>query len=146
MQLGRFIFGVALFLALLDRTFAQNYPDQFYALRGDSLLQSVESSDGIVYSDDSAGFVLLQDRLDGYVTFAPQSSQYPFNEGLPSWNGLAPDGNSSFQVKIRFPYGTGWSPWLTVGYWKAQIWSTYGATQFGGGYIDIDNAKLSSYV
>jgi hypothetical protein len=47
---------------------------------------------------------------------------------------------------MRFPDEAGWSPWLTVGYWKANIWSSYGSTSYSGGYIDIDNAKLNSYV
>jgi len=47
---------------------------------------------------------------------------------------------------MRFPDGPGWSSWLTVGYWKANIWSSYGSTSYSGGYIDIDNAKLNSYV
>ena len=83
--------------------------------------------------------------IDGYVILKPQYSQSPFNEGLPSWNGTAPDNNSGFKVQMRFPYSTSWSPWLTVGYWKSNIWSAYGSTSYGGGYIDYDNVKLNSY-
>jgi hypothetical protein len=46
---------------------------------------------------------------------------------------------------MRFPYNGGWSPWLTVGFWKANIWGSYGSTSYGGGYIDYDTAKLLSY-
>jgi len=41
---------------------------------------------------------------------------------LPSWNGTAPGDNGSFRVMMRFPYLTGWSPWLDVGYWKVDLW------------------------
>jgi len=90
--------------------------------------------------------MLQHDRTDGYVILKSQYSQYPFDLGLPSWNGSAPDTNSSFKIQMRFPDGTGWSPWLTVGYWKANIWSSYGTTSYAGGYIDYDNVKLYSYV
>jgi hypothetical protein len=90
--------------------------------------------------------MLQQDRTNGYLIVKPQNSSSPFNRGLPSWNGSAPDESSSFKVQMRFPYGAGWSPWLTVGFWKANIWSSYGATSYAGGYIDYDNAVLSSYV
>ena len=32
-----------------------------------------------------------------------------------------------------------------AGFWKNNIWSTYGATTYGGGYIDYDYVKLNSY-
>lgn len=133
-------------LAFPDAAQAQMYPDQHYVLTIDSLVNNIESNDGVVLSGDGKKLVLLPDRTNGSVTLKAQTSQYPFDEGLPSWNGSARDSNSSFKVQMRFPYGTGWSPWLTVGFWKSNIWSSYGATSYGGGYIDIDNAKLYSYV
>ncbi len=45
-------------------------------------------------------------------------------------------------------YKSSWSPWLTIGYWKNNFWTsktTYGSTSFSGGDIDIDNAVLDSY-
>ena len=50
-----------------------------------------------------------------------------------------------FLVQMRFPEGNGWSPWLTVGFWKAYIWSNYGSTTYSGGYIDYDYVKLYQY-
>jgi hypothetical protein len=47
---------------------------------------------------------------------------------------------------MRFPYLNSWSPWLTVGYWKNNIWSSYGLTSYAGGYIDIDYVKINSYI
>ncbi|MDP3581204.1 MAG: C39 family peptidase, partial [Ignavibacteria bacterium] len=43
-------------------------------------------------------------------------------------------------------YAGSWSPWLTVGYWKNNIWSDYGSTTFGGGKINVDWAVLNAYV
>ena len=123
----------------------QNYSDQYYTSNIDSLLQNIESSEGVITSPDGKSLMLQDSITSGYVIFKPQQSLEPFNDGLPSWNGTAPDNNSGFKVQMRFPYGTGWSSWLTVGYWKSNIWSSYGATSFGGGYVDIDNVKLNSY-
>ena len=46
---------------------------------------------------------------------------------------------------MRFPYGSSWSSWLTVGFWKSNIWSSYGSTSYGGGKIDYDTAILYAY-
>ncbi len=135
---------LCLFLALPSP--AQNYPDQHFTLGSDSLSGNLESSDGLTLNDDGRAIMLRQDRTDGYAIVRQQNAGYPFNQGLPSWNGSAPDTGSSFKIQMRFPDGTGWSPWLTVGYWKAHIWASYGPTSYAGGYVDIDYVKLSSYV
>ena len=120
--------------------FPQNYPDQFYEMRIDSMLQNIESISGVKVSDDGESFVLEDSLLTGYVILNSQYSNQPFNVGLPSWNGHAPNDSSSFKVQMRFPYNSGWSPWLTVGFWKANIWSSYGTTSYGGGEIEYDTA------
>jgi hypothetical protein len=125
---------------------AQNFPDQQYVMRIDSLIQNIETNDGLILGNNATCIMLQPDRTDGYVILKPQISEFPFDLGLPSWNGSAPDANSSFKIQMRFPYGAGWSPWLTVGYWKQNIWASYGTTSYPGGLIDIDNVKLSSYV
>ena len=124
---------------------AQIYPDQNYVMRIDSLYNNIETNSGIKLSDDGKNLMLEDNVIDGYVIFKPQYSQSPFNEGLPSWNGTAPDVNSGFRVQMRFPYNGSWSPWLTVGYWKTNILGAYSKPSYGGGYIDYDNAKLYSY-
>lgn len=126
-------------------TLAQPYGDQHIVLRIDSLLGTIESSDGMTVSPDSGGLMLRPDRSQGFFILKPQQSSEPFNQGLPSWNGSAPDANSSFMVQMRFPYNGGWSPWLTVGYWKQYWWSTYGVTSYGGGMVDVDYVKLNAY-
>ncbi len=145
MRIRTLTYYASLCLVLYGVAHAQNYPDQTYILTADSLSQYVETNDGLTFVNDSVGFVLQQDRTSGYVILKSQSSQFPFNQGLPSWNGTAPDSNSSFKIQMRFPYGAGWSPWLTVGYWKTNIWTSYGSTSYGAGYIDIDNVKLYDY-
>lgn len=138
---------IVIFLLLFNISliFPQNYSDQFYEMRIDSMNQNIEAVSGIKLSDDGKSFVLEDSVLSGYVIIKSQSSVEPFNEGLPSWNGTAPDDSSSFKIQMRFPYGSSWSPWLTVGFWKANIWSSYGQTSYGGGYIDYDNVKLNTY-
>jgi len=124
---------------------AQFYPDQHYVIRIDSIFQNIEINDGLKLSDDGKNILLVDSVTNGYIILKPQYSQFPFNEGLPSWNGTSPDNSGSFKVQMRFPYGSGWSPWLTVGFWKANIWNSYGSISYGGGYIDYDTAKLLSY-
>ncbi len=123
---------------------AQPYPDQFYTYEKDSLNTRIETSSGIEIAEDTKKLKLYDGITSGTVIFSPDSSEYPFNRGLPSWNGFVPNDNSSFKVVMRF-YKNGWSPWMMVGYWKEQIWSTYGATTFNDGEIEYDYVVLNSY-
>jgi hypothetical protein len=134
-----------LFLCFSGIALSQNYNDQIYVFRTDSIFQNIETNVGLKLSADGKSIMLQENATDGYIILNPQHSQSPFNEGLPSWNGSAPNSNGGFKVQMRFPYGSGWSPWLTVGFWKANIWSSYGSTSYSGGFIDYDNVKLSSY-
>ncbi|MEJ1644083.1 hypothetical protein SMA60_28085, partial [Escherichia coli] len=43
------------------------------------------------------------------------------------------------------PYGSGWSSWLTVGFWKEYIWNSYGSTGYGDINIDYDNVVMTTY-
>ncbi len=124
---------------------AQIYPDQFYVLRIDSIISKIEESQGIQISNDGKSIVLQDSVLSGYFILSQQISHYPFNQGLPSWNGSVAHNSTGFKVEMRFPYSTGWSPWLTVGYWKNYIWSNYGNTSFAGGMIDYDYVKLNYF-
>ncbi|MCK5329960.1 MAG: hypothetical protein KAK01_01020, partial [Candidatus Marinimicrobia bacterium] len=122
------------------------YPDQFYTIEGaDSLLSGAITVDGIINSADGNSIELASDRNVGYIVLSAQFSTSPFNRGLPSWNGMTGDENSGFKIYMRFSYATGWSPWLTVGFWKDNIWSSYGNTSYGGGWVDIDYVKLYGY-
>lgn len=87
---------------------------------------------------------MTDDVTIGYLILNPQSSSYPFNVGLPSWNGTAPGDSGGFRVLIRVPYLSGWSPWLDAGYWKANLWPSKN-TSFSGGKIDIDIVELYYY-
>ena len=122
----------------------QPYPDQHYFYEKEDLMQRIDSLNNIEISSDGKRVVLSDGALNGFVIFEPDSSQFPFNRGLPSWNGYVPNDYSSFKVMMRF-YKNGWSSWLTVGFWKANIWTTYGSTTYSGGEIDIDYAVLNSY-
>jgi hypothetical protein len=137
-----FVFSVILSLP----AFSQNYPDQQYVLKLDSLCQQIESSDGVTVANDGHSLVLSPDRIDGFAIIKSQYSAYPFNQGLPSWNGASPDTLSAFKIQMRFPLGTGWSRWMTVGYWKVNMWISYGYTTFDSGKVDVDYVTLTSYV
>lgn len=135
-----------LFLTTLLSThiLAQPYPDQFFSYENDSLITRIETLNGIKILEVGKKLKLSDGISSGTVIFSPDSSEYPFNRGLPSWNGFVPNDKASFKVVMRF-YKNGWSPWMTVGYWKEQIWSTYGATSFNDGDIEYDYVVLNSY-
>jgi len=135
------IFTVLSFYSII----AQPYQDQFYIMRTDSIFSNIESNDGLRLSDDGKSIVLLDNRTTGSLIIKPQYSTSPFNEGLPSWNGAVTSTNASFKIQMSFPYSGGWSPWLTVGYWKNQMPGNYGATSYAGGEVDIDYVLLKAY-
>ncbi|PID61379.1 MAG: hypothetical protein CR986_02785 [Ignavibacteriae bacterium] len=135
---------ILLILIFTGLIFSQSYKDQFYSFKGDSLINRIETISGLEISQDSNKIIMSENTLAGYVIFKPDTSLEPFNKGLPSWNGHSPSGKSSFRVLIRF-YKNGWSVWLTLGYWKNNLWSNYGATYFNDGKISIDYAELNSY-
>ena len=139
------IYYLAVCLFIPGSVSAQIYPDQHYMWRTDSIYANIESSNGIKLSSDGKSIELEENAVSGYMILKTQYSSQPFNHGLPSWNGSAPTASSSFKIQMRFKYGTGVSPWLTVGYWKSNIWSSYGTTSYGGGFIDYDYVKLNSY-
>jgi hypothetical protein len=144
-KLYRYIF-IVIFFIISEFSLAQIQPDQFYEMRIDSIIANIESSQGIKLSLDGKSIVLEDNSLEGYFILKEQSSQNLFNQGLPSYNGRASGDKGSFKVQMRFPYLNSWSPWLTIGYWKNNIWSIYGSTSYSGGYVDIDYVKINSYI
>lgn len=144
-KLYRYIF-LLVFFYISEFSIAQIQPDQFYEMRIDSIVANIESSQGIKLSLDGKSIILEDNSLDGFFILKEQSSQNLFNQGLPSYNGRASGDKGSFKVQMRFPYLNSWSPWLTVGYWKNNIWSSYGLTSYSGGYVDIDYVKINSYI
>lgn len=138
-----FVFLFILIPAAMIRP--QIYPDQKSVIYIDSIYAGFESSEGVKLSDDGKNIVLNDGVTEGYFILKPQSVSQYFNQGLPSYNGKAGGEESAFKVQMRFPYGSTWSPWLTVGYWKNNIWSSYGTTSYGGGLVDVDYVKLNSY-
>lgn len=137
---------ILLFAVLSVNVFSQPYPDQFYSYEEDSLIARVETMNGIEISPDGKSVILSEGKTDGSVVFAADSSEYPFDRALPSWNGHSPNDKSSFKVLMRF-YKNGWSPWLTIGYWRNNIWPSYGYTSYNNNEIkiDVDYAVLKSY-
>ena len=122
------------------------YPDQQFIIEtGDSLFHNAELISNIVVSEDGKSILLTNGAIVGYLILNPQSSPHPYNIGLPSWNGTAPGDSGGFRVLVRVPYLTDWSPWLDVGYWKANLWPGTKSTRFTGGRIDIDIVELYYY-
>lgn len=125
--------------------FCQSYPDQHYFYENKDLINRISLQNGMTISSDGKSIVLSENSLSGYTIFQPDSSEFPFNRALPSWNGYAPNDKSSFKIFIRLYTNNAWSPWLPVGFWKEHIWSSYMSTEYSGGYIDIDNVELYSF-
>lgn len=139
------LFTVIVFQYLL---MAANYPDQHIEYKNmENLFYNAVEISNIQLNADKNQLELKSGEKFGYIILPPDSSEQPFNEGLPSWNGFAPrNTNSSFAIQMRFPSGSNWSPWLTVGYWQKDIWgNNYGATSWSDGKVDVDVVKLYSY-
>ncbi len=141
---GILFFSFSLFPLAFSQAFS--YPDQHFVIQSaDSLLKDAVEINGITIASDGYSLQLVDSAAFGYVILREQSAANPFNRGLPSWNGTAPDAASAFRIFMRFSYGSGWSPWLTVGFWKNYIWSSYGQPSYADGNVYIDYVKLNSY-
>ncbi len=140
--------SIIVWINLLVTGFSQitPYPDQFFSVAGaDSMLAMSDGLSNIISAPDGSGLMLSDQNNTGYIILAAQETTSPFDRGLPSWNGEVSADGSGFKIYMRFPSGTGWSPWLTVGFWKNNIWTSYGTTSYDGGWIDIDYVKLYNY-
>lgn len=147
--------GLILFIVFLGYSFfsqthqarAQSaYPDQQYIIEtGDSLIQHAELISNITRSADGKSIHLTEGTTIGYLILKPQTADFSYNIGLPSWNGTVPGDSGGFRVLIRVPYLSDWSPWLDVGYWKANLWPGAKNTRFSGGKINIDIVELNYY-
>ncbi|MDW7681141.1 MAG: C39 family peptidase [bacterium] len=134
-------------LSIISNGFTQTtpYPDQQFIIEtGDSLIQGAELISNITSSDDGKSIQLTEGATTGYLILNPQSSSHPFDIGLPSWNGTAPGDSGGFRILIRVPHSSDWSPWLDVGYWKANLWGSRNLN-FSGGRINIDIVELYDY-
>lgn len=142
----RLLISIYILVLIPIKAFSQNYPDQQIIIKGSTdLIANTEESENVVENGNS---ILLADgALEGYFILKPQSANDFFNRGLPSWNGHAPERQSSaFKVQMRFKVNDQWQRWVTVGYWDRQIWADYGYTTFTGGEVDIDYVKLDYYI
>lgn len=129
-----------------DAASAQPYADQHYVLNGaDTLWQDAEATLNVQLSADGKRIELTDGSLAGYIIVKAQQARELFDRALPSWNGQAPHDEAAFKVFIRVPSGDDWSPWLTVGFWKNNLWSSYGSTDYSGGEVAIDYLKLNHY-
>ncbi len=134
-----------IYLLALAALLQADYPDQQRVIRAADIWSNISNNSNIVYDETSTSLQLADGTNTGYFILIPDTSQYPFDRGLPSWNGAAEHENSGFKTSMRFKSGAYWSPWLTVGYWKNYIWPSYGSTSYSGGYIDYDYVKLNDF-
>lgn len=143
----RFVFLFLLF-SITKTSKADFYPDQYYVIHGaDSILFYAESVNNLTLSSDGKSLILNENESNGFIVLNPVTFDHFFNRGLPSWNGSAPGSqSSSFNVEMRFFVNNNWSSWVTVGFWDKHVWSSYGETDFIGGYVDIDYVKLNTYI
>ena len=135
----------AFLFLLLTGLLQADYPDQHKITRGTEMWSRISSNVNIVLSADGEALQLADGSTTGYFTLIPDTLPQPFDRGLPSWNGLVEQANAGFRVSMRFQSGSGWSPWLTVGYWQNYIWSSYGSTSYSGGRIDYDYVILDDF-
>lgn len=139
--LKHLLINLLIFFAFLQA----DYPDQQKVIRAGQMWNQMSSVSNIILSDDGKTLQLTTGSNSGNFILSPDTLDQPFDRGLPSWNGRVFHENSGFKVLMRFKQGSTWSPWLTVGYWKNYIWSTYGATSYPGGYIDYDYVVLDDF-
>lgn len=132
-------------LTLLVSLTRADYPDQHRVVFAEDMWNRVTINTNIIFDQETASLQLADGAISGSFTLTADTLPSSFNRGLPSWNGRVFAENSGFKVLMRYPFGSSWSPWLTVGYWKDYIWPTYGETRYSGGYIDYDYTKLYSY-
>lgn len=117
------------------------HPDQFLTWPdANTLWDQAASSQGVVNTGEE--IELADGALSGYVIFNPVETEHPFNEVIASWNGFAPETQAGFRVFVRFPWNTGWSPWLEIGFWQSNYWPGAKSTSYAGGYINIDTGIL----
>ncbi|MEA1898266.1 MAG: C39 family peptidase [Bacteroidota bacterium] len=142
----RLLISIYILVLTPIKAFSQNYPDQQIIIKGSTdLFANIEESENVVENGNT--IELADGALEGYFILKPQSASNFFNRGLPSWNGHAPeDQSSSFKVLMRFKVNNLWQRWVTVGYWDKEIWPSYGYTTFTGGNVAIDYVKLDYYI
>ncbi len=125
---------------------ATEYGDQQQVWRIADIWSQAQNIHEVRLVEDSLTVALDSGATYGYFDLAVWTAAEPFDRLLVSWNGWSPDDVAAFKVQVRFPSGSGWSPWLTMGYWKDMMFSAYGNTGYEGGYIDYDYAVLEDYV
>ena len=94
---------VTSFLLDANIILADNYPDQHHVFQIEDLSKRIESQSGIRLSEDGTCFMLVDSAIYGYLILKPDTAEYPFNHGLPSWNGTALDENCGFSSADALP-------------------------------------------
>lgn len=99
-------------------------------------------ADRIVPTTDQSAIMLDPTATAGSVMLAPTTSDFPFNEAIPSWNGTT-SGASGFRVWMRCSTKAGATPWFEAGTWgKLADEPTTRVSVFPQGIYDADTLML----
>jgi hypothetical protein len=129
----------AIALIFTNETFADNYPDQHHVSLIEDLSNRIESQSGVKLSDDGTCLELADSVIYGYVILNPDTAEYPFNRGLPSWNGTAPF-NPTTTIPFTIPQQTD----VKIAIYDVRgrlIETLYEQTTHAGSHIIIWNAE-----
>lgn len=100
--------------------------------------------------NDKTAIELESNATSGSILLAPITTEFPFNEAIPSWNGWAPT-DGGFRVWLRVNLSNGklssnksdWTPWIEAGTWgNLPDEATTRTTAFPGGYYELDTLFL----
>ena len=137
---------IFIFSFINTQVVSQIYPDQHITLSREGLISAIDESHNLNIDNSDHSITLLSGETSGYFETVPMEFDSPFNHGLPSWNGTAPETYASFKIQMSFEVNETWSSWVTVGFWDNNVWGNYGSTYFTGGQVSIDEVKLTQYV
>ncbi|MCX7766499.1 MAG: C39 family peptidase [Candidatus Sumerlaeia bacterium] len=99
---------------------------------------------------DKTGIELHSSVTSGSIVLAPVTTEFPFNEAIPSWNGWAPP-EGGFRVFLRVNFSDAhlsshkpdWTPWIEAGTWgNLSDEATTRTTVFPDGYYELDTLFL----
>lgn len=92
---------------------------------------------------DKSGVKLVDNACTGSITLSPITTEFPFNEAIPSWNGWTPP-LSGFRVWLRVKTSKGWTDWFKAGTWGIlDEEKSPRKLKFAGGEYDYDTILLN---
>ena len=90
--------------------------DGLRLIEGAPALLSGARPNGVAATGNGGAIGLADGTLTGQIELAPIKTEFPFNEAIPSWNGIAPAG-TGFRVWMRVGTDTQMDSWFAIGQW-----------------------------